>query len=125
MIARNTHKEELQLALEKINHKYDGNVIWNRSPDQTDKRGLVWKFTLRVRNSRGAGASISSSGRHSTSACWHVHGDFFDALFEINPNAIVVARGRKITKDFGNWSDYNIGSVMSPFMASEGCEGHS
>ena len=124
MIARNTTREDLDRALEEVSKKYGGNVQWNRSPEQKDKRGMSWQFTLRVRNSRGPGAAISSSGRHSTSACWHVHGDFFDELFNINPRAIVDARGRRITKDYGNWEDFIIGSVMQPMMASEACGGH-
>jgi hypothetical protein len=59
------------------------------------------------------------------SACWHVHGDFFDALFKIQPNAVVqVSAGgetRNITIDGGNWQDMNIGSEVYPLMMSTLC----
>lgn len=71
------------------------------------------------------GARISSSGRRIAAACWHVHGDFFDALLKIQPNAVIVTRGGPgavIDKNGGNWQDCNIGSRMSPMMFSEACE---
>jgi len=55
-------------------------------------------------------------------ACWHVWGDFFDILFAVAPDAICRSRGMKITKNEGNWEDFDIGSMMYPVQMSEVCE---
>ena len=70
------------------------------------------------------GVSIGPNGRRIAAACWHVHGDFFDALFAICPDAVVMSMGKVITKDGGNWQDWNKGSMMYPKLASACCECH-
>ena len=118
---------DLQRALEKVNEKYEGNIAFNR----LDTRG----FTLRVTDSKGPGHRLGfppykGSGmgndwdkrKRMVSACWHVHGDFFDALFEINYNARITSRGKTIDSGQGNWEDFDIGSIMCPYYASEACE---
>lgn len=120
MYAVKTEHSDLIIALEEINKsKYGGNVTFNRWPE---KRGRRWCFTLRVSDSSKDGARRSSSGRRMVSACWHVHGDFFDALFKINPNAEIISLGDTINKDGGNWIDKNIGSVYMPLYHSSACE---
>ena len=57
-----------------------------------------------------------------SSACWHVHGNFFDCLFKINKEAVIVSMSKKITEFEGNWEDSNIGSQMFPHYHSEACE---
>ena len=112
--------EDLQKALESVNKKYNGNVIFNRLEAK--------RFTLKVKSSREAGAKLGyqvnkrGDRRKTTSACWHVHGDFFEALFEVNPQAVVYAGQKRITAEGGNWQDWNIGSIMSPLYFSEACE---
>ena len=117
MKARECTKEDLFKALDKINEKYGGNVEFNRFDDKG--------FTLRVKSSKGPGHRLSQSSpqKRMVSACWHVHGDFFDALFEVNPDAYVISLGdKRISKDRGNWADWNIGSRMFPMYFSEACE---
>lgn len=121
MLFRNCTISDLQKALDEVNKKYENNIIFNR----LDARG----FTLRCKDSKKAGHRLGYYVHHKTgnrsrlvSACWHVHGDFFDALFGINPDAVIVARKNKITKESGNWEDCNIGSMMFPFYFSEACE---
>lgn len=124
---RYTHctKGDLVRALAHINDKYAGNVEFNRLDNKN--------FTLRVKDSEGPGHRLHLhynldglySQRRSTSACWHVHGDFFDELFQINPEAMIYSAGRKITESAGNWEDWNIGSKMFPVYFSESCECNS
>ena len=126
MIARKCTEKDLQAALRAINkpfgiygRNYRKNIIWNRAPE---KCGAGFRFTLRVNSSKGPGAKTGWNGRRTVSACWHVHGHFFDALFRICPAAIIRAGDQKITKEAGNWQDRNIGSDFQPLMYSESCE---
>lgn len=117
MKAKNTNQMEMEKALQVINLKYDNNITWKRFDN-----GKTINFTLTVKTSKGKGGRISQKGRRIAAACWHVHGDFFDALFNINPDAIIVSMGNKIDINYGNWQDRNIGSMMQHFMYSESCE---
>jgi len=123
MLIKNVTESELEKALELVNEKYGDNVIWNRF----EKVGKQFRVTLRVKNSHGPGARLGqtfgdSKPRHLISACWHVHGDFFDALFSVNSDAVVKTSRQTITKNNGNWEDWNIGSIMYPLYYSEACE---
>ncbi len=114
MKVRKATEEDLRKALELTNKEFDGNVIFNRLDFPT--------FTLKVKDSKGKGARRGDSGRRLINACWHVHGTFFDKLFEVNPDAYVISQGNKITASEGNWVDRNIGSMMNPLYYSEACE---
>jgi len=127
----NATKEELERALELVNERYDGNIRWNRQPET---KGSRTRFTLRVNSARGPGARRGlSTGRHLSSACWHVHGYFFEALFKVNPSAWVESNcgtidgAKRITIDGGNWRDrvagqkYN-GREFIPLHFSMACE---
>lgn len=124
MKAKNTNREEMEKALAVINKKYNNNIIWNRFDE-----GKTINFTLRCKSSKEAGhrrgfpSFDGKEGKRLTSACWHVHGDFFDALLVINENAVIISGGSlKIDKNGGNWQDRNIGSQMRPLYFSEACD---
>lgn len=85
-------------------------------------KGTRYAVTLKVKDSHGKGAKIGYSGRHTVNACWHVHGDFFDALLDLNPEIVIKTLNRTIDKKGGNWHDWNIGSIMYPRFYSEACE---
>jgi hypothetical protein len=135
MLVSNTTIEQMNSALDIINQRYNNNIIWNREPELVGKK---LRFTLRVKNSKGLGAKISYTSvpwggkpRRSTSACWHVHGHFFDALLDINPSAVIQTNIKcesiPIYKDeagtvCNNWQDWNIGSVMYYIPYSTSCE---
>lgn len=116
--------EDLHNALEIINKKYEGNVEFNNF----QPNGKRVSFTLKVKDSKEPGHRlgmfVTSKGNHlrMVSACWHVHGDFFDALFSVNPSATVTTAGKTITRHGGNWQDWNIGSIMNPLYYSEACD---
>jgi hypothetical protein len=118
MIARNCTVKNLQATLKEINKKYKGNITFKK----LEPFGKSFRVTLRTKDSHKFGSTIGNHGRHIPTACWHVHGNFFAALFKINPEATVITCQSKITKDAGNWGDYNVGSMMNLRYASEACE---
>lgn len=124
MYAKNVTYEQMEHALHIVNEKYGGNVQWNRF----ERKGNQFHFTLRVRESSGPGHSLgyvltSKGNRYRlVSACWHVHGDFFDALFICNPYAVIKSLGKTITINGGNWQDRNVGSIVNPIDWSEKCD---
>jgi len=120
MIARRVSYNDLMNALKEVNKKYDNNIIWNREPEQINNN--AFRFTLKVKDSKKPGHRLGFTGRRLINACWHVHGDFFDALLKINQDANITAGTLHINKDGGNWQDRNIGSQMQPLYYSEACE---
>jgi hypothetical protein len=118
MLARHSTAEELYKALAIVNKKYLGNVRFYEDPS---KDGKGFRFRLKTYNSKEPGTARSWS-KHTGSGCWHVHGDFFEALLKVNSEAEVVTRVSKITRDGGNWQDYNVGSQNDPLYASEACD---
>ena len=129
VLIRNVTKEDLEKALEILNQKYDNNVTWNRF-QQISSRSF--RVTLRVKDSKKAGhriaywAYVNGKIKRLPYACWHTHGDFFDILLNINPNAVIQVLNRKIyrvgNEIVNNWVDWNIGSLMYPLYYSEACE---
>jgi hypothetical protein len=137
MIAKNCTQEDLQAALVAVNsdHRYAGNIRFKTM----ETKGRRISFTLTVVSSTigtgkakvtAPGVSMSPDGkRRIAAACWHVHGDFFDALFNLCPGAEVYSSGslanpktgKWINKDGGNWQDWNKGSMMNPVPASKCC----
>lgn len=123
MLAKNCTVGNLEDALMEVNKKFDGNIRFKKL-DNTN-RGI--RFTLTVNSSKGKGGRLSvpyfdGKQKRVAAACWHVHGEFFDALFEIAPDAVIVAGEKKITQYGGNWQDILMGSQMNPAYYSELCE---
>ena len=120
----NATQRELNYALHLVNKKYGGNIKF-RNITQISKNRI--RFTLGVDNSHKPGSRTSWTGRRLAYACWHVHGDFFDTLFnigrDISPQKLIFvsSMGKKIDINGGNWEDRNIGSYLRPFMYSEAC----
>lgn len=122
--------QQMEQALSIVNQKYDGNVEFKRF----DPTSRSVSFTFKVKSSKGPGHRESLNAvpygghpRRMVSACWHVHGDLFDAILSINPAAVIRSLDLKIYKDAygqvqGNWQDRNIGSQMYPVMHSTACE---
>lgn len=119
MEVKNATAADIRDALRATNISYAGNLRFNRKPEQY--RGGV-RFTLAVRDSRGEGSRKSHRGRRMACACWHAHGELFDHLLSINPDAIIQSAGRTITAEGGNWHDWEIGSIVDPMMASDACD---
>jgi len=116
-----TNADTLKKALDVINAKYQDNVEFERF----DANCKSVDFTLRVRSSKEPGARRGHSGRRMAKACWHVHGDLFDAILKLDNKARIISRGGPgavITSAGGNWQDCNIGSQMQPLYFSEACD---
>jgi len=122
MILSNCTKDDIDGALDSVNQKYKGNIRLNNY-QQLSGTGLRHRVTLRVIDSKGEGAHISrhmeifgGKPRHTTSACWHVHGHFIDALYGTK-----ITSGGRVFNAGDMWSDFNAGSVMFPLYASDSC----
>jgi hypothetical protein len=127
MKAKNCTKDDLRNALDILNVKYEGNIKFK----SMEMRGRQIQFTLTVCDSRGKGSRKSIQGRRISAACWHAHGDFFDILIDLNPEAEIKTGMDNLNNGIinrwgGNWFDKNIGSVAFPaafpFYFSESCD---
>lgn len=127
MKIRTSSQDVIYNALAKVNQNYDGNITasveW-KGTQRNDKH--VYNVKLGVASSKGPGGRRGFSGKRVAAACWHVFGDFFDALGEVSPDCEIQVAGlndRKWTlaKDHG-WQDRNIGSYYSPLMFSDACD---
>ena len=107
--------DQLKNALAEVNKKYSGNVSFETLEQKTKNRV---SFTLRAKSGL-PGSRVSHSGRKLPKASWHVHGELFDTLFDIDPEIYILSMGKKITKYSGNWDDTNIGSMVNPVYFSE------
>jgi hypothetical protein len=136
MKIRNVTENEIKEALNETNKKFSENIRTDGIEYISKSRvqGNTYRLRLFVKDSKEAGARRSAwiknkdgSRRKMNSACWHVHGVFFDLLLKISPQAVInVAGNKKIFKNdgeiIGNWEDQNIGSYYEPVMYSEACE---
>lgn len=118
MIVKNVTPKELRQALDKIQAHFGGNLNFLK----LEPLGASYRVRLRVKDSKGKGAGVGHTGRRLVSACWHTYGYFFEALLAINDKAVIKSLRFTITKEGGNWQDYNIGSIIYPLCASEACE---
>jgi hypothetical protein len=121
----NFTREQLEAALDVINVRYAGNIRLIHGTETSRWR----RFTLRVNSSRGLGSKISMTSFHdrrTAAACWHVHGDFFDALWNLEGGrvgAYYIETGKlgRMRGPCDNWQDYDIGSQFRPVMYSQSC----
>lgn len=121
MLAYNVTAEDLERALDTLNaEKYNGNLRFKRGPEP-DGRAL--SFTITVNDSSGPGAKYNQvTGRRVAAACWHAHGDLFDALIGIAPDARIKTAISTVTADGGNWVDVPAtGRAYGPLYASQMC----
>ena len=125
MIFKNVTESEMHQAIDKINKKYDNNIRFKSGPARKSKNQITATLTVNSTQDGALGYRRSHTGRKIAAACWHVHGDFFDALIDINPAAVIITgmnRKQVINKYGGNWQDVNIGSMMQPMSYSEACD---
>ena len=105
---------QLNQALEQINKEYNNNISFRDIKPVSAKRNL---FTLKAKSGE-KGSKFAASGRRTPSASWHVHGQFFDLLFSLDPSIYILSRGNKITVQAGNWIDSKEGSHANPVNSS-------
>jgi len=123
MIISNCTKKDIDQALDITNQEFNNNIRLNNY-QQLSGTGLRHRVTLRVKDSHGSGAHLSRymepfghKPRRTISACWHVHGTFFDAL----PYGTKIYTGGKLHMAGDLWDNFNIGSTIYPIFASDSC----
>lgn len=109
---------EIMYGVDGISNLYDGNITFNREPEHVSKPCIA--CTLRVEDSKGRGAKLSTSGRRTIAADWQVHKEFMSYIFTLNPQA----RIQTALADYHGVGDFlskfmdtyytNVGSVMNP-----------
>jgi hypothetical protein len=102
-----------------ISESHFGSNLYAADIRREGNKGNV-RFVLRVKDSRGPGARLSGSGRRTVSATWEVHRLVFDAIFALEPNAVLVTA----LATYKGYADYidkfqdtwgkNAGSMMNP-----------
>jgi hypothetical protein len=98
-------RKTVEKAIEIVNKREGYQIELNRN----DQNGKWFNFTLKSRSGI-PGARYSTSGRNLPCASWHAHGYIFDEIFNIEPEAIIISLGEKITNESGNWQDKSIGA---------------
>jgi len=112
------NRETLDQALKHVNNMFNDNIVYKTITQISSKR---ISFTLTVKTSKNEGGRIGHTGRRVAAACWHVHGYFFEKVWELEPEALIIAGSLRMTGEDDNWQDRNIGSVYQPMMYSEAC----
>ena len=92
-----------------------------------EKTGKGIRFSLGVKDTKGAGVLLDSKRRRTAAACWHTLGHFIDELFVVAEEAEVYSdwTGSWITKAGGNRQDKNIGTKGRILMLSRACDCNS
>lgn len=135
MIVTGATKQELRKALKEINKKFEDNIQFvgdngyyeNDGLEQLGPTRISFRLETKCYKHNG-GYRRTFQGHRHRSACWHVHGEFFDALLDLNSKAVVRTSGAKIYEDqhgygrIGNWQDWNIGSELHPLFFSQACD---
>ncbi len=118
--------ETLTSVVAIISHQeYRGNITFKRLPEKT---GNFVFFTLTVLDSSKPGAKRSATGRRISAACWHAHRDIMLALFEHNPDALLVTAMARyeglegFERNYPATGDVNIGSMFEPRCYADACE---
>lgn len=119
---------ELRTIVDKVSYEhYRGNLIIK----DASEHGVVKKhvvFTLRVKDSREAGARRSGRGNRTVAACWHAHKAVMDAIFDQFPEARLTSayadyRGAvSFRVDHPATASHNVGSMMNPITIAECCD---
>jgi hypothetical protein len=109
----------IEQAIQTTSAKFDNNIISNRFEQVTT---TTYEVTIKCVSSRGKGAKKGTTGRRTQSCCWHAWGTFFDELFRLNPEIVIVAQGNRITRESGNWVDRPLGSGLGWEFESNMCD---
>jgi hypothetical protein len=141
MIVTGASVEDIAVIVRAVSAtRYNGNVEIRDISDKSSRRTVRTSFTLRVKDghagSPGAmgsrGYDSSGTGPHglrcsSLVACWHVHYDVLETLFNHHPAVIVTtSMARYVAEDFHrnaiNTAAINVGSRAQPHYSTELCE---
>jgi hypothetical protein len=112
----NAKIETLRACMDHVNGLYADNIEFKRLDV-----GRWITFTLKVKDSKNPGSRRNAEGKRIAAACWHVHGNFIDRLFKLEPSCVLWSVGKKYDSFTWRWEDRNIGSIVRPFYFSEAC----
>lgn len=129
MIVKNLTEKQLYKALELVNKTplLNGNLDFRRL-EKKGKKKEIYQLTLKTKGYKNFGYRRGQGDYNSTFklgaklpyACWHAHGLFFLACYQINPNVEIISNHEKV--DPLTWMDRNIGSKLMPLWYSEACD---
>ena len=134
MQVQNTTIEELEKALAIVNSYYEKNLTWATQPrhvGKTTRSRVSFRLSAIDCKKKGGrrGFCRNKDGerrRIGGCACWHAHGHFFEALYQVNAKAVIrTASVKSITGptfNEGNWQDRQVGSMFDPASFSELCD---
>lgn len=105
----NVTERDLHWALDMANRFYDGNISFKMLECMTKHR-RTWHVGLRAVDCRGPGGRLGYRGRRiGNCACWHVHRDFFQALYDMAGSylckAPVIRTALGTYRHAGDWID--------------------
>lgn len=141
MIITGVTKEQFELAVQKANVNYEGNLVAHFGRNYSDTRfaarvvlahtgyqlyGSKDTSLLAPGQRRSAGAFAPS--RRINAVCWHGYRDVLIELFNINPSvrvytAMAKYRGKgEFYKNYPLTGDRNIGSLAAPVTMPETCD---
>lgn len=97
MLITNVSRGDLIEALNRTNQIFEGNILfWKRQ--SLNRLDTQWRVRLSIMDTAGKGVKRVAPYRMSNNnfkqfkvpwACFHVHGEFFNSLFMVNPKARV------------------------------------
>lgn len=102
-------------AIETVNREKGYSITLNRN----EQNGKYFFFTLKSKSGIPGSRYNYRLNRKLACASWHAHGYIFDAIFKLDPEAVIYSVNKKITSQYGNWQDENIGSMADPCYFSE------
>lgn len=118
--------DQFKSAVALVTAEYGGNLEIHDDAKAVSSRSCRGRVV--VKDSRGAGARRSWSGRHGKWACWHAYRDVLVELFETNPDArirtaLTVYNGRDdFEASYPATAYKNVGSMIQPAYMDELCD---
>jgi hypothetical protein len=111
----------VQQAVANVNGRlYGGNLTVDARALPASRKGNSCRFTLRVKDTHLPPARKSSTGRHTNAVNWMAHAEVMAALFEAEPDSILVTALTTYTgkADFDrrhrDTYSHNAGSKVAP-----------
>ena len=84
------NKKDINKAINIINKKYDDNMVANfHEGNSYNHINVKYNFRLYYRSEDRRGSRIGIISKKDKYACIHAHYDFFNAILEVNGNAVI------------------------------------
>src|SRR3989304_7695526 len=128
MIISNCRSSDIVDAVKRVNVEHETSNVKIRDMKWLNAAHTRWQVTFTVNNSRDKFSRVSSSAFHPerrvSALCWHGHKLLFEALLEINPEAVIRTMHTNTTysNDQREWAAPVIGPPIYPVRYSECCD---